>query len=146
MKLAEHPEDGFARVLNPTIGASVIRIGCWGMLYHNHNKDPENSIGNYQCPYTIRAAVRDHTLGHGKCSVFCVFHNLGRDLSIWISPMFICIMLNLYLYNPHDPAIKMLRFLYTIDVGVLCCFFQGAGSGTRYLASVGCCWESTTAV
>ena len=40
MKLAEHPEDGFARVLNPTIGALVIRIGCWGMLYHNHNKEP----------------------------------------------------------------------------------------------------------
>ena len=23
-----------------TIGSLMIRIGCWGMLYYNHNKEP----------------------------------------------------------------------------------------------------------
>ena len=27
-------------------GALVIRIGFWGPLYYNYNKEPHNSIGN----------------------------------------------------------------------------------------------------
>ena len=30
-----------------TIGALIIRIGFWGPLYYNYNKEPQNSIGNY---------------------------------------------------------------------------------------------------
>ena len=34
------------------IGALVIRIGFWGPLYPNFNKEPpKNSIGNYGGPY-----------------------------------------------------------------------------------------------
>ena len=31
-----------------TIGALIIRIGFWGILYYSYNKEPPNSIGNYQ--------------------------------------------------------------------------------------------------
>ena len=28
------------------IGALIIRIRCWGPLYYQYNKEPQNSIGN----------------------------------------------------------------------------------------------------
>ena len=31
----------------PNIGAFIIRIGLWGILYHNHNKEPPKSYSNY---------------------------------------------------------------------------------------------------
>ena len=37
------------------IGALKIRIGFWGILYHSHNKEPQNSIGNYSGPCISRA-------------------------------------------------------------------------------------------
>ena len=37
------------------IGALIIRMGFWGILYYNYNKEPApNSIGNYQGPYTTK--------------------------------------------------------------------------------------------
>ena len=29
------------------IGALIVRIGLWGPLYYEYNKDPQNRIGNY---------------------------------------------------------------------------------------------------
>ena len=37
----------------PNIGALIIRIGFWCILYHKYNKEPhQNSIGNYLGPYS----------------------------------------------------------------------------------------------
>ena len=36
------------------MGALIIRIGCWGPLYYNYNKEPQNSIGNYFGLYIMR--------------------------------------------------------------------------------------------
>ena len=33
------------------MGALLIRIGFWGPLYCNYNKEPQNNIGNYLGPY-----------------------------------------------------------------------------------------------
>ena len=40
-----------------TIGALIIRMGFWGPLYHNYNKEPQDSIGNY-CPYIMVKSVK----------------------------------------------------------------------------------------
>ena len=38
-----------------TTGALKMRIGFWGPLYYNHNKEPpQNSIGNYLGPYSMQ--------------------------------------------------------------------------------------------
>ena len=36
----------------------MIRIGFCGILYYNHNKDPQSSIGNYYGPH-IAQQVRN---------------------------------------------------------------------------------------
>ena len=38
--------------LRVDIGASILRRGFWGPLYHNYNKEPppKNSIGSYLGP------------------------------------------------------------------------------------------------
>ena len=47
------PTRVFIRITaNPNIGALIIRTGFWGPLYYNHNKEPQNSIGNYYGPYS----------------------------------------------------------------------------------------------
>ena len=42
------------------IGALIIRIGFWGPLYYNHNKEHQNSIGNYSGPYIRVSAFMAH--------------------------------------------------------------------------------------
>ena len=32
------------------IRALIIGIGFGGLLYYNHNKEPQNSVGNYKMP------------------------------------------------------------------------------------------------
>ena len=34
------------------VGALIIRIGFWGILYYRYNKEPQDSIGKH-CPLTI---------------------------------------------------------------------------------------------
>ena len=29
------------------VGASIIRVGFWGPIYYNYNREPQDSIGNY---------------------------------------------------------------------------------------------------
>ena len=39
------------------IGALIIRMGFWGPLYYNYNREPpQNSVGNYLGPY-IRGTI-----------------------------------------------------------------------------------------
>ena len=55
---------GCGRCVN--IGASRIRIGCWGHYTINIRRTPQNSIGNCLGPYIIRFLVttlRLHDLG-----------------------------------------------------------------------------------
>ena len=53
------------------VGALIIRIGFWGPLYYNYDKEPQNSIGNYLGPYIKYGSPRAfHSLrcGTGLCS------------------------------------------------------------------------------
>ena len=48
-----------------TIGALIIRIGLWGILYYTYNKEPpQNSAGNHLNPYMIVM-----TGAKGRCAV-----------------------------------------------------------------------------
>ena len=33
------------------VGAFIIRIRFWGILYYNYNKEPHNGIDNYSSPH-----------------------------------------------------------------------------------------------
>ena len=33
------------------VEALIIRIGCWGPLYYNDNKEPQNGVGSYLGPH-----------------------------------------------------------------------------------------------
>ena len=48
----------------------MIRIGFWGALYYNYNKEPQNSIGNYQGPY-IRCCGPRRCRSVGSCMCRC---------------------------------------------------------------------------
>ena len=40
------------------LGALILRIGFWGILYNKNNKQPQNTMGSKKGPYTIEPYYR----------------------------------------------------------------------------------------
>ena len=57
----EHGDDVDVRAEQiGNVEALIVRVGCWGILYYNHNKEPPKIIGNDLRSYS-NDIIRDDT-------------------------------------------------------------------------------------